>query len=283
MARGRREKRPIRLAGWAFPLWRQNREQRIGRRQPFGGLGRLTLLTVLLWFAASLLAQQDGHAQTSGGEEAATAHDHHRGSVDQAGWEGSPQGIAYSEFNHHLAGLFVLVIGLIELSQALAVPFWLWARFLLPGAFFSAGLFLLVWSDHEGWPVGSLSFAQTFFGGDSEIVQHKTYALLSLTVGAVELWRRVRRAAHPAWATPLPLFAIIGGIMLFWHSHGVHPAAHKITIHHAVMGTLAMTAGSSKLMSSWKGQGDLQSRSYWEIVWAGLILVIGVQLLFYSE
>ena len=48
----------------------------------------------------------------------------------QAGWEGSVAGIAYSEFNHHLTGMLVLIIGLSELRQALAMPFWAWTRFL---------------------------------------------------------------------------------------------------------------------------------------------------------
>ena len=39
--------------------------------------------------------------------------------------------------------------------------------------------------------------------------------------------------------------------MLFGHSHGFHPSAQKIAMHHAIMGTMALTAGSSKLFSTW--------------------------------
>ncbi len=35
-------------------------------------------------------------------------------------WEGSPDGIAYSEFNHHIFAAFVLLIGLSELRAAFA-------------------------------------------------------------------------------------------------------------------------------------------------------------------
>ena len=71
--------------------------------------------------------------------------------------------------------------------------------------------------------------------------------------------------------------------MLFGHSHGDHPAAHKIAMHHAIMGTMAVTAGSSKLFSTWANPLREESFSRWEWLWAGLILLIGAQLLIYSE
>nr|MBA2486022.1 hypothetical protein [Nitrospira sp.] len=61
------------------------------------------------------------------------------------------------------------------------------------------------------------------------------------------------------------------------------PAAHKIALHHAIMGTLAITAGSSKLMSGWRGRQFMRERSSWELIWASLVFVIGLQLLIYSQ
>jgi len=213
--------------------------------------------------------------------ESGTSGHHDHGMVSD-GWEGSAAGVAYSERNHHIAGWLVLLMGVAELSHALRLASLGWTRVLLPTAMTCTGLFLTVWSDHEAWPIGSLSFFETFFGQDHEIIQHKTYGLLALLVGAVELARRIGHAGHVAWATPLPLMAIVGGLMLFGHSHGNHPAAHKIALHHAVMGTMAISAGSSKL---WSGvmSPSTAGLSKWELLWAGLILIIGVQLLFYSE
>ncbi len=197
-------------------------------------------------------------------------------------WEGSQEGVAYSERNHHIAGWLVLLMGFAELSHALRLPSLSWARLLLPVAMTGAGLFLTVWSDHEAWPIGPLSFTDTFWGTDHEIVQHKTYGFLALFVGAVELLRRIGMIGHAAWAVPLPLMAIVGGLMLFGHSHGAHPSAAKITLHHAIMGTLAVTAGSSKMWSSWVTAAKTAT-SKWELIWAVLILAIGLQLLLYSE
>jgi len=146
-----------------------------------------------------------------------------------------------------------------------------------------AGLWLLIWSDHDSWPIGSMTFVQTFSGSDPEVLQHKTYGVLALTVGAIEFLRRLGLFAHTGWTVPLPVFAVVGGLMLFAHSHGDHPAGHKIALHHFIMGVMAITAGSSKLISGWRPRHLATERSYWELIWACLVLAIGLQLLFYSE
>lgn len=216
---------------------------------------------------------------------AAPSQSHHHGDHEAAssGWEGSEEGIAYSERNHHIAGWFVILMGLAELSYALRLPSIVWARFLLPAAMIFTGVFLMVWSDHEAWPIGSLGFSETFFGQDHEIVQHKIYGLLALAVGSIELFRRLGRIGNWAWATPLPLMAIVGGLMLFDHSHGVHPAADRITLHHTIMGVLAITAGSSKLWAGFSNSQTANKATRAELVWVGLLLLIGGQLLVYSE
>jgi len=210
-------------------------------------------------------------------------HDGHDHATSTEGWEGSAKGIAYSERNHHIAGFMVVLMGLAELSYVLRLSSLHWARLLLPSALLLASLLIIIWSDHEAWPIGSLSLAQTFMGGDHEILQHKIYGILALGVGSVELFRRLGRIGHKAWASPLPLMAIVGGLMLFGHSHGFHPSAQKIAMHHAIMGTMAVTAGSSKLMSTWVGPAGPARSTNWEWVWVSLILLIGAQLLIYSE
>jgi hypothetical protein len=210
------------------------------------------------------------------------AHDRHHASLPDT-WEGSAKGIAYSERNHHISGLMVLLMGLAELSHVMRLSSLGWARLLLPSAMLVAGLFVMIWSDHEAWPIGSLSFTETFWGQDEEIVQHKIYGILALAVGSVELFRRLGHVGHWAWASPLPLMAIVGGLMLFGHSHGLHPSAHKIAMHHAIMGIMAVTAGSSKLFSAWVHPTGGRASTRWEWLWACLILLIGVQLIIYSE
>jgi hypothetical protein len=242
-------------------------------------LCRTALMTLLL--AAQAPAQQT--APLSHHSSGAAAHDRHHQSGLAEAWEGSAKGIAYSESNHHIAGLMVMVMGFAELSHTLRLPSLRWARLLLPAALMLAGMFLMIWSDHEAWPIGSLTFIETFSGGDYEILQHKIYGLLALAVGSIELIRRLRRNGHRAWASPLPLMAIVGGLMLFGHSHGFHPSAQKIAMHHAIMGTMAVTAGSSKLVSTWVESAERPGPKNLEWVWVCLVLLIGAQLLIYSE
>ena len=254
---------PIRQTGWAF------------------------FLTATLLLSAGI----PGFTQPVGPpHEVLHGHDfaHDRGAPHDpaAGpqWEGSPEGIHYSEFNHRLAGIFILLIGLTELWGTLEIGLLVWSRFLLPLAMLGAGGHLLIWSDHEAWPVGSLSFTQTFFGGDWEIMQHKTYALFLLSVGAIEGLRWSGRLTQKLWSVPLPLFAVIGGLMLFLHSHGAHPSAHKIALDHAIMGTMAITGGFCKLVPVRTTTNAGTARpSRWDLVWAASVLLIGLQLLFYSE
>ena len=236
------------------------------------------IMTLVLLFASvppppALMAQQhESLHEPSSRQHGAPA------AVGQ--WDGSPKGVAYSEFNHHLAGVFVLLIGLSELRGGLGVSMLIRSRFLLPFAMLGAGGFLMIWSDHDAWPIGSQSFAQTFFSDDYETVQHKLYAILLLGVSTVEFLRRMGRTGHMAWGMPLPVFALIGGVMLFLHSHGTHPSAHKIAIHHAVMGTTAILAGLCKITAGTKPQ---EGRSHWGIAWAALVLLIGIELLVYTE
>jgi putative copper resistance protein D len=242
----------------------------------------LLILAAVLFTGGMGVYAQHPPSEHDDAHESAIAHEHPGGHA-ASGWEGSAEGIAYSEFNHHLAGLCTLLLGLAELGLALRAQSPVWTRLVLPGALAVVGLFLLVWSDHEAWPIGSLSFAETFFGQDHEILQHKLYGILAVAVATGEILRRLGRVTHPAWALPLPLFAVIGGLMLFAHSHGAHPAAHKIAIHHAIMGTMAVGAGGSKSIAAWLGASSERSVKGWELAWAGLIILIGLQLLVYSE
>ncbi|NKB81223.1 MAG: hypothetical protein GKS05_04905 [Nitrospirales bacterium] len=84
----------------------------------------------------------------------------------------------------------------------------------------------------------------------------------------------------------LPAFAILGGLLLFLHRHGPHPAAHQIMIHHSIMCGLAITAGAFRVLCESVHVRKLpqpNGQSRLMVCWVILILVIGVQLLLYSE
>jgi hypothetical protein len=229
-----------------------------------------------LLLALSLSASVSAQLHT---DEHAKAHTHDAAPQ----WEGSPDGVAYSEFNHRVAAVFVLLIGLSEFRAAFALRSLAWTRFVLPAATLAVGAYLLGWSDHEAWPIGSLSLADTFVGGDLEIVQHKLYAMFLLGIGTVEGLRWCGQITGPRWALPLPILAIFGGLLLFVHDHGHYPGGHAIMIHHLVMGTIAITAGSLRLAALALIERRGGEHWGWKIAWPGLILLLGLQLLLYTE
>ena len=200
-----------------------------------------------------------------------------------AKWEGSAQGVAYSEFNHRLAGLVVLLFGLAELGHALRYQVPVWTRLVLPCALGVLGAYLLIWSDHEAWPIGSLTFAQTFSGQDLEILQHKFYGVFSSVAAVSETLRRISWARHPGWAVPLLILGFFGALLLFIHSHGNHPANHIIELHHAFLGTVGIGAAISSAMMAWASSTSEQTMKRWEVAWAACVVVIGLQLLVYFE
>jgi putative copper resistance protein D len=217
-------------------------------------------------------------------------HDHHHVSAPQAGqWEGSPDGIAYSEFNHALAGMGVILVGLSEWRTAMGWQALAWVRWLLPASLIGSGIFLLIWSDHEAWPIGSWTLTETLSGKDPEMLQHKIFGILALGVGTVEWFLRAKNFFHLYWRALLPGFALVGGLMLFMHMHGPHPAGHHIQMHHNIMGTLALAGGLAWFAGEWMHKAPLsrrtspQPRSILKILWALFVVTIGVQLLFYSE
>ena len=77
--------------------------------------------------------------------------------------------------------------------------------------------------------------------------------------------------------------------MLFLHSHSTHPSAGTIAIHHSVMGTTAILAGMCKLATdpfqtlALHGDRVADTRSGWGLAWSALVLLVGVELLLYTE
>lgn len=197
--------------------------------------------------------------------------------------ERSLEGKAFSELAHHFAGLLEVIFGLAELGAALQYPLPYWTRLILPGALGMMGGFTLIWSDRDAWPIGSLSFVATFFGDDREMIEHKLYGILTFTLALIEMLRRLGRVRHPAWAAPLVLLVLTGGLFLFVHSHGNHPEAAKIQFQHTLLGIVDVVAASSKGLASWLPGASFQTRNRWDMAWGASIILSGLLLLAYSE
>jgi hypothetical protein len=219
-------------------------------------------LSVLLFLIVSCASIPDVQAQArsdhqNAASETSVTNDHQGRHVSER-WEGLPEGKAFPEFAHHLAGSFDVIFGLAELGSTLQYPLPYWTRFILPGAFSIVGGFTLIWSDHDAWPIGSLSFVETFFGEDREIIEHKSYGILTLAIAFFEMLRRTGKVRNPAWAAPLVLLVLASALLLFDHSHGNHPA---------LLGIVGVGVAFSKGLASWLPGASPQMRKWWEIGW----------------
>jgi copper resistance protein D len=188
-----------------------------------------------------------------------------------------------SEFNHHLAGFFVLIGGLIILAEHESGRSWL--RFAWPVIFGLAGLFLLVWSDTELWPFGPQSWGATL-AHNSEVLQHKTYAVILLVLAVIEL-QKVRGRLSAVWAAwVFPVLAIGGSVLLLFHMHegGMHGASHmevmaRIQSEHEGYAMAGVGIGLSKAFS--ETRSSLQP--FFQRLWPALMMVLGALLMTYVE
>lgn len=250
-------------------------------------MNRLSYLLFGLLIAILSLTSVSGlQAQTPAGQQVVSSEpgvssDHHNHPGGR--WEGSPEGIAFSEFNHHFAGVSDMLFGFAELSIALEHPMSVWTRLALPAILGVVGVYNIIWSDHDAWPIGTLSFAETFSGQDREIIEHKFSGIIAIVMAVCEALRRTGRVRHPAWAAPLVFLTLVGSLLLFVHSHANHPGAARIDLHHAVLGGVGVFAGLSKGLASWLPGVSPQVRKWWDVAWGGCVVLFGLLLVVYSE
>jgi hypothetical protein len=122
-----------------------------------------------------------------------------------------------SEFNHHLAGLFVIFAGIFILAESRLVRYWPVVRYAWSVCFLAAGFFL-VYSDTEIWPFGPQTpwYAITH---NAEDLQHKIFAIILLGLGYVEFQRARGRLKSPWAAWVFPVVGAAGAILLLFHAH----------------------------------------------------------------
>jgi hypothetical protein len=111
-------------------------------------------------------------------------------------------------------------------------------------------------SDKFAWPIGPSGLVESL--SNPEVLQHKVLAISVLTLGLIELMRRLELMTHIAWLYLFYGLAILPGAVLLVHdfSAAPHAHAHSLTVSHVLMGLLALLALVLKVLvdlaSSWK-------------------------------
>lgn len=190
-----------------------------------------------------------------------------------------------SEFNHRLAGFFVVVAGVFIFWETYLAKRWLLVRYAWPMCFIFTGLFVLVFSDTEIWPFGPQTpwYALTH---NTEDLQHKIFSVILLAIGYVEL-QRARGKLRSPWATwVFPVAGGTGAIMLLFHVHGgdmrvqhaMETMKHIQRQHRWFAATgfgVALTNGLAGTPQRWQ--------PFFAKVWPLLLITLGVLLIHYTE
>ena len=193
----------------------------------------------------------------------------------------------FSEFNHRFSGIFVFLVGIVALLQPLLARRFGVIRYLWFFLFLIPGVYLLFFSDPESWPIGNQTLYYVITE-NMQVLQHKIFSLVLLALSAVEYFR-VRGKLQALWTTFLfPAFAGAGAALLLWHSPqshaaGMDPAAHQAMlaienqhIHFAVVG---FGIAISKAIADTERFHPRLMR----ILFAALMLVLGLLLITYTE
>jgi putative copper resistance protein D len=185
--------------------------------------------------------------------------------------------IAWSEYNHHWAGLFVVLIGLAALLERTGrVPL---ARH-WPLLFLGLAIFLFLRSDPEVWPMGEIGFIESL--KDPEVVQHRFFVILTVFFAIFE-WRVRQGLTRNPWA-PLvfPLLTAIGGGALLTHSHAIANIKDQLLIEltHLPLAIFGIAAGWARWLEI---RLDGRGARVAGIAWPIFFILVGAVLLTYRE
>ncbi|WP_233840831.1 CopD family protein [Dyella sp. 2HG41-7] len=184
--------------------------------------------------------------------------------------------IAWSEYNHHWAGIFVLLIGLLALLNRAGLK---WLRH-WPLLFLLMAGFLLVRSDPEVWPMGHEGFWIAW--RDVEVAQHRFFVALIVMFGLFEWAVRTGRLHNPKAALVFPLLVSVGGAMLLTHSHQISNIKDQLLIEltHTPLALAGVSAGWARWLElRLPGRGGRIAGWVWPICF----MLVGVILLWYRE
>ncbi len=199
------------------------------------------------------------------------------------------ESIFYSEMMHHIFGWLVVGLSLLLLADTVAPSVGRRMRQLGPALLFAGGVFLLIFSDQDAWPLYNVKPYLPIT--NKEVFLHKLYAVLLMSVGLRGLWVSFRSRRAPdaqktaGWTVQnrlMAVFSLVGGALLFTHVHSVAPfanAAVGVYLHHAVLGLGALAIGAVKLLD------DAAKRpSRWRrLAFPALMCMEGLLLLGYNE
>ena len=188
-----------------------------------------------------------------------------------------PEEYAWSEYNHHMAGLFVFLMGVLAVLERTGRA--RWARH-WPLLFLGLAAFLFVRNDPRAWPLGPAGFWESMVLPD--VLQHRMVVALIVGLALFEWLVRIGRLERPGWRFVFPILCAVGGAILLTHSHAMFSLKNEFLaeVSHAPMGVLAVFMGWGRWLDLRLPESDRRIPGW---ISALAMLVIGLILLFYRE
>jgi putative copper resistance protein D len=182
---------------------------------------------------------------------------------------------AWSEYNHHWAGAFVLAMGLLAVSERWgfrAGRHW-------PLLLLALAAFLFVRNDPRAWPLGPAGFWESMTLPD--VLQHRAFVVLIVAFGVFEWAVRTGRLRPRPWGLVFPLVGAVGGGLLLTHSHAMFNLKEEFLteITHAPLGILGAFMGWAR----WTELRLPEAGPAPGWIWRLCFVAVGLLLLFYRE
>jgi len=182
---------------------------------------------------------------------------------------------AWSEYNHHWAGFFVLTMGLLAALERLGVR----AARHWPLVLLGLAGFLFLRNDPRAWPLGPAGFWESFTLPD--VLQHRAFVVLIVLFAVFEWMVRTGRLPSAPWGYVFPLLCAAGGGLMLTHSHAMFNLKDEFLaeITHVPIAILGAFTGwgrwlELRLPGAGRGPGWL---------WTGCLIAVGLILIVYRE
>jgi copper resistance protein D len=185
---------------------------------------------------------------------------------------------AWSEYNHHWAGLIVLIAGLLALLSRHRTM--RWARF-WPLSFAGLAVFILLRADPENWPLGPRPFWQSFASPD--VLQHRFGALLIVIFAAFECAVQAGKL-KARWASYVfPAMCAVGAALLLTHEHSARDVKEALLaeMSHTPIALLGITAACSRWLELRLRKSRMTTVAGY--LWPVCLALVGLILLNYRE
>ncbi len=187
--------------------------------------------------------------------------------------------IAWSEYNHHWAGLFVVAMGVMALLERMSPRFAPLMRH-WPLVFLGLAGFLFLRADESVWPLGRQGLIESL--RDPEIAQHRLLTLLIVAFGLFEWQVRLGRIKARWAAYVFPISTATAAAFLLTHSHALTNLKEEtlIEITHTPLALVGVAAGWSRWLEL---RLDGEAKKIAGLVWPVAFILAGLMLVFYRE